>query len=72
MVINGLKSVNDAVSTIDKPATSRYTMNNNELRRHEAQVDLWLGFPTVDVKKWLTIPRSPSIYISQDPRFPAD
>jgi hypothetical protein len=51
MVINGLKSVNDAVSTIDKPATGRVTLCKNELRRQKAGGDLWSRFPTADVKK---------------------
>ncbi len=70
----------------DKPATGRVTLNKNELGRHEAGGDmslssLWdrtrrasISVPSMlqRVKKWLTIPQSPSIYISQDPRYPAD
>jgi hypothetical protein len=72
MVINGLKSVNDAVSTMYKPAAGRVTPNKNEPKRYEAYLDLLPRFPTVHAKKWLTILQSPSIYISQDPRYPAD
>jgi hypothetical protein len=72
MVINGLKSVNDAVSMMYNPAAGRGTPNKNEPRRDEARTDLLPRFPTVHAKKWLTIPQSPSIYISQDPRYPAD
>ena len=72
MVINGLKSVNDAVSMMYKRATGRVTLSKKEPTKHEARVELWSRFPTANVKKWLTILRSPSIYISQDPRYPAD
>jgi hypothetical protein len=72
MVINGLKSVNDAVSTMYKPAAGRVTPNRDEAKRYEAYMDLLPRFATVHAKKWLTIPQSPSIYISQDPRYPAD
>ena len=72
MVINGLKSVNDAVSTMYKPAAGMVTPNKDEAKRYEAYLDLLPRFPTVHAKKWLTIPQSPSIYISQDPRYPAD
>jgi hypothetical protein len=36
MVINGLKSVNDAVSTMYKPAAGRLTPNKDEPKRYEA------------------------------------
>jgi hypothetical protein len=35
MVINGLKSVNDAVLTMYKPAAGRITLNENEPGWHE-------------------------------------
>jgi hypothetical protein len=56
MVINGLKSVNDAVLTMYKPAAGRVTLNENGPRRYEGHRDLQLQFPTVHTKKWLTIP----------------
>jgi hypothetical protein len=40
MVINRLKSVNDAVSTMYKPAAGRGTPNNDDPRRYEACTDL--------------------------------
>jgi hypothetical protein len=36
MVINGLKSVNDAVSTMYNPAAGRVTPNKDEAKRYEA------------------------------------
>jgi hypothetical protein len=70
MVING-SSVNDAVSTIDKPATGRVTLNRMNPEGTKAPRSV-VSMPIGDVKKWLTIPQSPSIYISQNPRYPAD
>jgi hypothetical protein len=45
MVINGLQSVNDAVSTMYKLAAGRVTPNKDEAKRYEACMDLFLDFP---------------------------
>jgi hypothetical protein len=40
MVINGLKSVNDAVSTVYKLAARRVTTDKDARKKDEAHVDL--------------------------------
>jgi hypothetical protein len=51
MVINGLKSVNDAVSTVYKLAARRLTTDKDARKKDEAHVDLLPSSPTLHPKK---------------------